>query len=288
MQFYIVDVFANAKYQGNPLAVLIPDRPIDTSEMQQIAKEIHFSETTFIMSGKKPDGGYDVRIFSPDVELPFAGHPTLGTAFIISNMIEKGPTATIRLNLQVGQIPVTITDDEWTMQQNQPTFGVMLKDTKQVAEMVHLHEDDIDDRFPIEVTSTGLPSVIVPLKNLSALQKCRVNHDLFQDFMDHQMKANILLFTRDEEALSPQLRVRVFVDESGFFEDPATGSANGNLAAYVIKHRYFDADSILYEVLQGVEMGRPSLLKVNASQTEGKYQLLVGGKVFLVAKGDWE
>ena len=108
MQFYIVDVFANKKYQGNPLAVLIPDRPIDTSEMQLIAKEIHFSETTFIMSGKKPDGGYDVRIFSPDVELPFAGHPTLGTAFIISKIMEGGSTNTIRLNLQVGQIPVTV------------------------------------------------------------------------------------------------------------------------------------------------------------------------------------
>ncbi len=288
MQFYIVDVFANKKYQGNPLAVLIPDRPIDTSEMQLIAKEIHFSETTFIMSGKKPDGGYDVRIFSPDVELPFAGHPTLGTAFIISKIMEGGSTNTIRLNLQVGQIPVTVLDDEWTMQQNQPTFGMMLKAAKQVAEMVNLHEEDIDDRFPIEVTSTGLPSVIVPLKSLSALQKCRVNHDQFQDFMDHQIKANILLFTRGEETATPQLRVRVFVDESGFFEDPATGSANGNLAAYVIKHRYFGADSINYEVLQGVEMGRPSLLKINASQSEEEYQLLVGGKVFLVAKGDWE
>lgn len=288
MQFFIVDVFANAKYQGNPLAVVIPDRPIETTEMQQIANEIHFSETTFIMSGKKENGGYDVRIFSPEVELPFAGHPTLGTAFVISKMIENGTSPTVWLNLKVGQIPVTVSEDEWTMHQNQPTFDRIIENTHQVAEMVNLHASDIDDRFPIQVTSTGLPSLIVPLKSLSALQKCQVDHHQFQVFMEHQIKANVLLFTRDESASTPQLRVRVFVDETGFFEDPATGSANGNLAAYVLKHRYFRSNHVQYKVLQGVEMGRPSLLNVDASIQEGLYQLLIGGKVCFVAKGDWE
>src|SRR4051812_16448895 len=106
MDFYIVDVFAEKKYQGNQLAVLVPDRNLTTEEMQQIAKEIHFSETTFIMSNKQENDGYDVRIFTPDVEIPFAGHPTLGTAYIINQIMENGNASNVVLNLPVGQIPV--------------------------------------------------------------------------------------------------------------------------------------------------------------------------------------
>ena len=288
MQFFIVDVFAGAKYQGNPLAVLIPDRPIDTDEMQQIAKEIHFSETTFIMSGKKANGGYDVRVFSPDVELPFAGHPTLGTAFVIAREFEQGKADTVLLNLKVGQIPVRLQGDQLTMTHNQPEFGPLLVDSHQVAEMLQLQEDDLDKSFPIEVVSTGLPSVIVPLNSLAALQSCRVHADKYRHFLEHTVKANVLLFARGEDEVVPQLRVRVFVDESGYYEDPATGSANGNLAAYLLSHDFFGTSAIDYLAVQGVEMGRPSLLKIDAELVRDRYQIRVGGKVFLVAKGDWE
>ncbi len=288
MKFFIVDVFAASKYQGNPLAVLIPDREINTTEMQQIAKEINFSETAFIMSGKQVDGGYDVRIFSPDVELPFAGHPTLGTAFVISQVYEGGLATNVLLNLSVGQIPVTIDRNELTMKQNQPTFGRIFADSNDVTAMLSLQMSDIDERFPIQVVSTGLPSLIIPVKALAALQKCRVHHERYQTFLDHQIKANVLLFAPGENDPSTQLHVRVFVDESGFFEDPATGSANGNLAAYLLSHQYFGLSKIQYHVVQGVEMGRPSLINVDAELDADKFQLYVGGKVFFVAKGDWE
>ena len=288
MKFFIVDVFAASKYQGNPLAVLIPDREINTTEMQQIAKEINFSETAFIMSGKQADGGYNVRIFSPDVELPFAGHPTLGTAFVISQVYESGLATKILLNLSVGQIPVTIDENELTMKQNQPTFGRVFVDSSDVTDMLSLQMSDIDERFPIQVVSTGLPSLIIPVKTLAALQKCRVHHELYQAFLDHQLKANVLLFTPGENGSSIPLHVRVFVDESGFFEDPATGSANGNLAAYLLSHQYFGLSKTHYHVVQGVEMGRPSLINVDAELDADEFQLYVGGKVFLVAKGDWD
>ena len=127
MKFYIVDVFAEAKYQGNQLAVFIPDREISKEEMLKIAKEMHFSETSFILSDKQPNGGYNVRIFTPDIEVPFAGHPTLGTAHIINEVFEGGKAKKIILNLGAGPIPVeTSAGGIMTMSQNQPEFGMLV------------------------------------------------------------------------------------------------------------------------------------------------------------------
>lgn len=149
MNFYIVDCFAEAKYQGNELAVLILDRPVSDLEMQQVAREINFSETSFILSAKRSNGGYDVRIFTPATEVPFAGHPTLGTAHIIHSEIEKDQGSEVRLNLKAGQIPVRIEGDRLTMTQNQPVFGEVV-DTRAVAACFNLTPEDIRDDYPIQ------------------------------------------------------------------------------------------------------------------------------------------
>ena len=155
MKFFIVDCFAEAKYQGNPLAVLIPDRPVSEAEMQRIAIEIGFSETTFIMSGRQADGGYDVRIFTTSCEVPFAGHPTLGTAYVIREMLEGGRPSQVLLNLRAGQIPVDFAPDgTGVMTQNQPVFGEILPRDAAVA-AVSLSEDDVRDDFPVQWVSTG-------------------------------------------------------------------------------------------------------------------------------------
>ena len=127
MKFFIVDCFAEDKYQGNQLLVVAANRPVSDEEQQAITREINFSETAFILSGKKDNGGYDVRIWTPNVgEVPFAGHPTLGTAYIIHKFIEKEHTQEIKLNLKVGQIPVRVTDTGLVMKQNQPEFGITI------------------------------------------------------------------------------------------------------------------------------------------------------------------
>ena len=126
MKFYIVDCFAEEKYQGNELLVVIPDRPVDDDEQQKIAREINFSETAFILSGKQEDGGYDVRIWTPNGgEVPFAGHPVLGTAFIIGNLMEEAGSD-IKLNLKIGQINVSRSFCGMTMNQKPPVFGERL------------------------------------------------------------------------------------------------------------------------------------------------------------------
>src|SRR6185369_8941483 len=122
MRFFIVDVFADAKYQGNQLGVFVLDRAAETAELQQMAKELHFSECTFVAPGMR-DGGFDVRIFTPDMEVPFAGHPTLGTAFVIRDLLHWTDTSRVILNLGVGAIPVDFEHGKLTMEQKQPQFG---------------------------------------------------------------------------------------------------------------------------------------------------------------------
>lgn len=151
MDFYIVDVFAEEKYQGNQLAVLLPDSNLETKEMLQIAKEIHFSETSFIMSNKQGNGGYDVRIFTPDAEVPFAGHPTLGTAYIINRIMDNGNASKVVLNLPVGQIPVVFNGDTLIMSQNEPSFGIKIDQLEFVARVLNIQVEDIRTDFPIQL-----------------------------------------------------------------------------------------------------------------------------------------
>lgn len=255
--------------------------------MQQIAKEINYHETTFIVSPKQPDGGYDVRIFTPDTEVPFAGHPTLGTAYIIHHMLEQDGETTVRLNLEAGQIPVTIDGERLTMRQNPPVFGEPIDDREQLCRILHIEPDDLEPDYPIQVVSTGLPSYIMPLRSLDALNRCRIAPEAYQRLIDTADKANILAFSRETIRPDNDIHVRVFVDDPGFAEDPATGSANGNLACYLVAHRYFGERRLSYRAEQGYRTGRPSLLHVEAEQQEEAVDIFVGGQVFLQARGEW-
>jgi trans-2,3-dihydro-3-hydroxyanthranilate isomerase len=284
--FYIVDVFAEEKYQGNQLAVFRNAAGLSVIEMQKIAKETAFAETTFILSDNKVDNGYDVKIFTPGTEVPFAGHPTLGTAFIIRNEIENG-SSVINLNLGVGQIPVTFesTGHVW-MRQNPPEFG-RTHDAKTIPDILNIGIDDIDDGYPVQEVSTGLPSVIVPLKSLDAVKRCHINHDKYKRFLKKTISDTILVFCTETYETENDINVRVFCDDPGFPEDAATGSANGNLAGYLLEHDYFKSTRLKYRVEQGYEMGRKSLLIVKASKTNGNFDINVGGKVFFISKGEW-
>ena len=291
LTFYVVDVFAEERYTGNQLAVFRSGRALPDTEMQRIAREMNFSETTFILSDEKRHGGYDVRIFTPKTELPFAGHPTLGTAFVIQREIVKEPVETIILNLKVGQIPVTFSysgkdaDILW-MKQIQPTFGQTF-DTESISQVLSLDAEDIDNRFPIQDVSTGVPSIIVPLKTLDAVKRARIDKDkYFKLIKDKQAKA-ILVFCPETYNKENDLNVRFFADYYGVPEDPATGSANGCLAGYSVKHRYFGKDQINIRVEQGYEIGRPSLLLLKAENREGKIDVHVGGRVVMIAKGEF-
>ena len=285
-KFYIVDVFTEKKYEGNQLAVFLAEDIFSDSEMQKIAREMNFSETTFITSIKD----YSVRIFTPEVELPFAGHPTIGTAYVIQKEIVKSNIKTLLLNLKIGQIPVLFkyksgeAEEIW-MEQNVPAFGKFF-DPELIANTLYLKEEDIDIRFPIQEVSTGLPFIIVPLKNLDALKRARVEREKFFDFVENTSAKSILVFCPEARNKGNHLSVRVFTEVPGF-EDPATGSGNGCLAAYLVNRQYFGKNSVDIRVEQGYEIGRPSLLLLKAEEIEGKISVSVGGKAFIIAKGEF-
>jgi len=288
--FYLVDVFAEEKYAGNQLAVVVDADGLTTDQMQKIANEFHFSETTFVLSDIMRNGGYDVRIFTPQTELPFAGHPTLGTAFVIRHRQSEKKTDTIVLNLKVGQIPVTFekkgqTEILW-MHQKPPTFGRII-DNQTIAKTLNLRVEDIDERFPVQEVSTGIPFVITPLKNLDAVKRARTERTR-QLELARNGSGEILVFSPETYRKENDLNVRVFVDLLGIPEDPATGSGNGCLAGYLCRHKYFGTDRIDVRVEQGYEIKRPSLIRLKADAQKDRIDVYVGGKVVLVATGRLE
>ena len=256
---------------------------------QKIANEFHFSETTFVLPKKEPHNGYKVRVFTPATEVPFAGHPTLGTAYIINLFLAKQPTKVVILNLKVGEIPVTFEDPKddsailW-MQQAQPIF--CRKFAIDVFEdLLGLSASDFDIAYPIQEVSTGLPFIIVPLKTLDSVRRARVNPK-FLPKVTKEMQAGILVFAPQTYHKENQLNARVFVDVFGIPEDPATGSGNGCLAAYLTNYRYFGTSNINIRVEQGFEINRPSILHLKTETFKEETTVEVGGCVQLVAKGE--
>jgi trans-2,3-dihydro-3-hydroxyanthranilate isomerase len=259
--------------------------------MQQIAKEMGFSETTFILSGDPKNRLYKVRIFTPAQELPFAGHPTLGTVFAIQQEILDEKVDKITLDLEVGHIPVEIgykdgQPDMLTMKQIEPEFGECL-DKNDLARILQIDESDISDTYPVETVSTGFWQITVPLKSLKAVKKASVKRDALFEYIADKKAKNILIFAPETYHSENQLNVRFFADYLGVPEDPATGSANGCLAGYLVKHRFFGQDNIDIKVEQGYEIGRPSLLFLKANDQNGKINIYVGGSAVMIARGTW-
>ena len=290
--YYIVDVFAEERYAGNQLAVFLDAGELSSAEMQQIAGEMNYSETAFVTARQPQHNGFNVRIFTPAAELPFAGHPTLGTAYIIRREILQRPTGEIRLNLPVGQIPVEFGSapgpdgDILWMRQITPVFGRTLDHTS-LAPVLSLDPEDFDGNYPIQEVSTGLPFIIVPLRSLAAVKKARVNTGLLLELVKNCDAKAALVFAPETYHPDHQLNVRVFVDEYAIPEDPATGSANGCLAGYLAQYRYFNSERIDLRVEQGYEIGRPSLLYLHAEAELGEIAIMVGGKVRINARGQW-
>ncbi len=287
--FCIVDVFAEEKYAGNQLAVFRGGIGLADAEMQRIAREMNFSETTFILSETQRDGGFDVRIFTPREEVPFAGHPTLGTAHIIRHEIMHVAAGKIVLNLKAGQIPVTFGNDAgqediYWMKQIEPVFGRRF-DPGIIAAVLNLKHSDIDGRFPIEEVSTGLPFIIVPLRGLDALQRARVDKDKYFALIQDSWAKSIAIFCPQPHKPENHVSVRMFGDYYGVPEDPATGSGNGCLAAYLVRHRFWGQNIIDVRAEQGYEIGRPSLLLLKAEEIDGKINVTVGGRAITIASG---
>lgn len=295
LEFRWVDVFAERRYAGNQLAVYLNAAMLTTAQMQTIAREMNLAETTFILNDRpRADGAWDVRIFDVEHEMPFAGHPTLGTAAVIRETYQPG-AARIDLALKVGRIPIEFQRDDggeiaW-MTQRAPTFGATLS-LSTAASALGVSTDDIDPRFPVQQVSTGVPFVIIPLKTLTAAQTIRPNLDVMRELLAQaggdgdEHAGSLLLFAPQAVAAGVDLHARMVYDVLGVIgEDPATGSANGCLAAWLTHYDYFGTGAVDCIVEQGIEMGRPSRLYLRAEREGEAVRVQVGGRVFAVARG---
>jgi trans-2,3-dihydro-3-hydroxyanthranilate isomerase len=283
---YIVDVFAEAKYEGNQLAVVLDEVGLETEMMQKIAREMHFSETTFITGYDLEKKTFKVRIFTPESELPFAGHPTLGTAYIAQKELLKEKVEELTLDMKAGLIPVKFNyeGDEpgtlWMTQLN-PEFG----DTHPVevfADILGLSVDDFDTDYPIQEVSTGVYFYMVPLKTRAALKRVKVDVEKLEEYSKGRQAGTPFMFCKEPEDPANHAKARLL----GKWEDPATGSANGCFLGYSVKHRYFGSSKVDVNVEQGAEMNRPSILYLKGEEKGDEISVEVGGKVAYVAKGE--
>jgi trans-2,3-dihydro-3-hydroxyanthranilate isomerase len=300
IKFYIVDVFAQEKYAGNQLAVFLDlEQRLSSKQMLQMTREINFAESTFIRTIEN-DGSFGVRIFTTEYEVPFAGHPTLGTAYILAKYLNKIPTNKITLRLKEGNIPVEIDNPEklnesrFTMQQAQPDFGIIYP-AELVSNALDLPLHMMDISMPIQEVNTGLPYLIVFLKDLESIQKAKVNALKLEEFLKQNelhknnnirgLTTSLFFVTKETIEKENNYHTRMFVLEGdAIWEDAATGSANGCFLAYLLKH---DSQSQSAIVEQGYEMGRKSILYVDGEVIENQYTLKVGGQVVPVSEGMW-
>lgn len=277
--YYLTDVFAEDAYAGNRLATITDATGLSSTEMQNIAIAFNFAETTFICGGSA-EKGFDVRIFTPAAEIPFAGHPTLGTAFLLRHVLHRSDDTTVDLNLKAGKIPVTFAEDGvlW-MRQNQPIFGKQL-DHAYVSAQLGIDESMLDTSYPCQYVSTGLEFLLIPLSSSKALNEISIGIN--------DLAPSVFFFCKGGYIDEQHISARMFAEEFGISEDPATGSANGCLAAYLVEHGYFDSLEVDIKVGQGYEIQRPSQLYLRASKSvDDLFKLNVGGRVNLVAKGQW-
>ena len=281
------DVFSSKPLEGNSLAVFSDARGLSDNEMQAIAKEMNLSETTFIFPrdpATERERGVRVRIYTVQEELPFAGHPTLGTAFALR--AESG-AAEIVLELNVGKVPVRFEEAS-----GEPTFGEMIQvdpvfgmkhDREAVARATGLSVDDFDPSFPIQTVSTGVPFTVTPLKSLAIIQKLRIDGHRASEYLEKTGAKFLYFVSRETVDPAAGLHARMLFYNG---EDPATGSAAGCTAAWMVEHGVYPADKrVLIE--QGVEMQRPSRIFVRASRSDNRIvNVRVGGNAVEVIRGE--
>jgi trans-2,3-dihydro-3-hydroxyanthranilate isomerase len=299
LHYQLVDVFTDRAFGGNPLAVFPDAGELPTELMQALAKELNLSETTFVAPARNAETDFRVRIFTPAAELPMAGHPTVGTAYVLARegKIAHSETET-RVNFEegVGTIPVKLNfkdgvPDWIEMQQPLPVFGPRITDTKAIAEMLSLDDADITATgLPVEIVSCGVPFLLVPLKNLQAIRRARFRLDVWENTLRETVPPEVFLFTEEVEIPGSRVHSRVFAPAFGIVEDPATGGASGPLGCYLVSHKVVRAAphvEIISE--QGIEMNRPSFIKIGITQADGEIsRVTVSGQCYFMGAGHFE
>jgi len=300
INYYIVDVFTNTKYGGNQLAVFVDYKnKVSDTEMLAIARELNFSEITFVKKNTD-DEKFEVRIFTPEYEVPFAGHPSLGTAYIISKYLIPEPKKQITLALNYADIQIELSDlkevenCQFKMKQAQPIFYKTYGHTE-IATALNLDIALFDTTKIIEEVTTGLPYIIVPIVSIAAMNSILLKADALTAFLvanklhktnnPSGLSTSFFFVTEETIAKESDFYARMFCLEQGeIMEDAATGSANGCFLAYLLKNKVKNVNAI---VEQGFKMGRKSHIYLQGSLKENEYEIYVSGQVIEVGAGQW-
>lgn len=289
-RFYMVDVFAEKSCTGNQLAVFVGAEALPDETMQQLAAEMNFSETTFLTSVPEDDGGYRVRIFTPAREIAFTGHPILGTAWVLRHHVIPQSRTQLRLNLAVGQVPVTFetsADGRELVWFLAPLMSLgMIPDREPVAAALGLLTEDIDTKAPIQVVSAGTSAIIVPLCSLDALRRSKLDLDAFSVLAAEGFPPLVYLFCRQTHQPQNDLCARFFFEAHGVREDPATGNGAAFLGAYLLQHRLFPETDLSLRIEQGYEIRRQSLVMLRARMRNETQEVSVGGYVIPTVQGE--
>ena len=292
--FILVDVFTSRPFGGNQLAVFTDGAALSESEMQELAHEVNFSESTFVMPPES-SGARRVRIFTPKHEMPMAGHPTIGTTWVLASRGEialDSPSVDATLQLGIGPVTVTVEstggkpDFVW-MAHREPEFGAKRDDRKCIAEALGITAADIRDDLPIQTVSTGFPFMFVPVRSLDALAKCSPNAAALAALFKpgEPVLATYMFVANESGEFAP--RSRMFAPHDGVAEDPATGGASAPFGAYAATYKLIDpAPRASFLIQQGVEMGRPSEIRVEVARKDsGKFAIRIGGRCAIVGEG---
>ena len=299
-RFIQVDVFTDKPFGGNPLAVFPEAEGLTTEEMQCLAREMNLSETTFVLPPQAPGADFKVRIFTPTKELPFAGHPVVGTHWVLAHLGRvplHEPVTQVRFELGVGVLPADLhvvggQVERVVMTQDRPTFHAVLEDVTDLADGLGLPAEAIvETGLPVQVVSTGVPQMMVPTCSLAEVQGLgagRLNVTALNRAYVACGTGCVLVFAFETERPEATVHVRMFAPLAGVPEDPATGSANGALGAYLVHHRAVGVTEPTTYIIseQGAEIHRPSTLYVEVDSVgEEVTAVRVGGQVVPVAEG---
>lgn len=295
--FVQTDVFTDRPFGGNPLAVFTDARGLTTQEMQTLTREMNYSECTFVLPPELPNAAKRIRIFTPAKELPMAGHPTVGTAYVLARRGEfklRDQTTEVTLQLGIGPVPVAIEMRDgapgfvW-MTHRKPEFGPVRDDRERVAQALGLTVGDLHADRPLQVVSTGVPFVFVPLRSLEAAGRCRPNVSALAGLFEGTGPDGVFVFTTETVSAEASVHARMFApDVLGILEDPATGGAAAPLGAYLARQGILPRVPVTRFICeQGIEMGRPSQIHVEVRrQGEGITGLRIGGQAVIVGEGD--
>ena len=287
ISFYHVDVFTDHIFGGNPLAVFTDGQCFREEDLQMVAREMNLSETTFVYPSTRDEADFDVRIFTPTLEIPFAGHPTLGTAYVLRKngwvTRDKNP---IRLNFKAEIIPVWSEKDKDFMQHPAAKTLYELDRSEKIAKALGLSLNRLDNTLPVQVVSTGFPALLVPVSSLRAMQEITLNLQTLHEVLNPLDIDMIYPFCRETMRTENTVHSRAFAPGLGISEDPATGSVAGALGAYLANLENNQAIELDMVIEQGYEMERPSIINVEVSKQGGEIlKIRVGGRTQAVFTG---